>query len=402
MRSVDEQLEWVLSGVAPLAALEVGLLEARGCHLAVAVTAPWPVPAFDHAAVDGYALIALDVAGASGSRAVALEVVDDVPAGYRATHDVGPGKAVRIRSGAPIPAGADAVVATAQTDAGMPSVRVCAPVRAGENIRFAGTEIAAGQEVLGSGSFVGAREVALLAAVGRSRVSVRPKPRVVVLSTGTELIEPGGRLSPGLMPDSNGLMLTAACEEAGALAYRAGPVADEPTALSNALEDQLVRADLIVIAGGVAAETYDTLKTVLDGLGSVEFVRVAMSPAMAQGYGHLGFEAVPVFTLPGDPVAAFVSFETFVRPVIRAMLGRPERFRPLEPAQLITPLYSQVGARSFFLAELTEAARGLAVAAVAGTGISSLVAADALIVLPEAAESASAGSTVSVLRLDRP
>ena len=401
MRTVDEHVAVVLSRAAPLEPLDVSLLDSRGCLLADAVTAPWPLPPFDAAGVDGYAVRSDDVRAASAQSPVALPVVDDVPAGYRASRPVAQGAAIRIASGAPLPAGADAVVPRDRTDAGMPTVSVQAPVGSGEGIRRAGEDLPAGYVVLEAGASVGAREVALLAAVGQSRVSVRPKPRVVVISTGTELIEPGAALTPGLIPDSNGYMLTAAAQDAGAMAYRAGPVADEQRPLTDTLEDQLVRADLIVTTGGVTAGTYDTLKVVLSRLGSVEFTRVAMSPGMAQGHGYLGPDEVPIFTLPGNPASAFVAFELFVRPVIRRMLGHHQLFRPLITARLTAPVAGMPGVRTYLRGHLHGAADERLVQPLEEPGLRGLRLADSLIVLPEGTAAVPAGSVVSVMPLGR-
>lgn len=401
MRTVDQHVAEVLARVAPLEPLDVSLLEARGCLLADAVTAPWPLPPFDAAGVDGYAVRSEDLLGASPQAPVALPVVDDVPAGYRASRPVAQGSAIRIASGAPLPAGADAVVARDATDSGMPTVGVLAPVPTGAGIRRAGEDLQAGQVVLEPGAAIGAREVALLAAVGQSRVSVRPKPRVVVISTGTELVEPGAQLSPGLIPDSNGYMLTAAAQDAGAMAYRAGPVPDEQRPLTDTLEDQLVRADVIVTTGGVTAATYDTLRVVLSRLGRVEFTRVAMSPGMAQGHGHLGPDEIPIFTLPGNPSSAFVSFELFVRPVIRRMLGHQQVFRPLITARLTAPVTGAPGVRTFLRGHLHGPADARAIQPLGEPGLRGLRLADSLIVLPEGTGDVPAGSVVSVMPLGR-
>lgn len=397
MRSVDDHVATVLAGVSPLEPLDVQLLEARGCLLAEAVTAPWPLPGFDSAAVDGYAVRSQDCSGATRTLPAQLRVVDDVPAGYRATRPVAPGQAIRMMAGAPLPVGADAVVDVERTDAGMPTVSVLGPLQAGEGVRRAGEDVAQGQVVVEEGALVGAREVALLAAVGRARVSVRPKPRVVVISTGTELVEPGAALSPGLVADSNGYMLTAAAQDAGAVAFRAGPVPDEQRALTDTLEDQLVRADLIVTTGGVAVGTYDTLRTVLDRLGAVEFTRVAMTPGMPQGHGHLGPDAVPIFTLPGNPASAFVSFEVFVRPVIRRMLGHAQVTRPLRSARLTAPVTGRPGVRTYVRARLDGRGEGLTATPVTDPGLVGLRLADCLVVLPEGAGLVAAGTPVSIM-----
>jgi molybdopterin molybdotransferase len=401
VRTVDQHVAEVLARVAPLEPLDVSLLDSRGCLLAEAVTAPWPLPPFDAAGVDGYAVRSDDVRAATPQVPVALPVVDDVPAGYRASRPVAQGSAIRIASGAPLPAGADAVVARDATDSGMPTVGVLAPVAAGAGIRRAGEDLQAGDVVLEEGAAIGAREVALLAAVGQSRVSVRPKPRVVVISTGTELVEPGAQLSPGLIPDSNGYMLTAAAQEAGAMAYRAGPVPDEQRPLTDTLEDQLVRADVIVTTGGITAATYDTLRVVLSRLGRVEFTRVALSPGMAQGHGHLGPDEIPIFTLPGNPSSAFVSFELFVRPVIRRMLGHQQVFRPLITARLTAPVAGVPGVRTFLRGHLHGPADARAIQPLGEPGLRGLRLADSLIVLPEGTGEVPAGSVVSVMPLGR-
>lgn len=401
MRTVDEHIAEVLARARPLDPLDVSLLDSRGCLLADPVTAPWPLPPFDAAGVDGYAVRAADVATATPDAPVTLTVVDDVPAGYRASRPVGTAMAIRIGSGAPMPSGADAVVALDVTNGGMPAVAVGRPVPPGGNVRAAGEDLPAGAEVLPAGTVVGAREVALLAAVGRARVSVRPRPRVVVISTGTELVEPGAAMTPGLIADSNGYMLTAAAQDAGAMALRAGPVADEHRPLMDTLEDQLVRADLIVTTGGVTAGTYDTVKTVLARLGVVDFTRVAMSPGMAQGYGYLGPDHTPIFTLPGSPSSAFVSFELFVRPVIRRMLGHGQIFRPLIPARLTDPVGGLPGLRTYLRGHLHGAADPRLVSPVSQPGLQGLRLADSLIVLPEGTGAVAAGTTVSVMPLGR-
>jgi molybdopterin molybdotransferase len=401
MRTVDEHLERVLAHTAPLEPLDVPLLDSRGCLLAQPVLAPWPLPPFDAAGIDGYAVRAEDLAHVVEHGPVSLSVVDEVPAGYRATHPVGPGTAIRIGSGAPMPSGADAVVGLGGTDAGTPTVRVDVPVAAGEHVRRAGADLVAGEVVLESGAVVGAREVALLAAVGKGRVLVRPKPRVIVISSGTELVEPGSPMSPGLIADSNGYMLTAAAQDAGAMALRVGPVPDEQRALLDTFEDQLVRADLIVTTGGVTAGTYDTMRSVLARLGAVDFTRVAISPGMAQGHGYLGPDHIPIFTLPGTPSSAYVAFEVFVRPVIRRMLGFERVHRPVIRARLTAPAAGRPGRRTYLRGHLHSGATDRRVTPIAEAGLQGLRLADSLIVLPERSGELVAGAEVSVMPLGR-
>ena len=363
------------------------------------MTAPWPLPPFDVAACPGYAVASSDVAAASAAAPVALSVIDDVPAGYRASHAVGPGESIRIGSGAPLPEGTDAIVPLELTDRGMPVVSVHAPVPVDFNVRRAGDDLPIGQVVVEAGALLGSREVALLAAVGRSRVRVHPKPRVVVITTGTELVEPGAPMTPGLITDSTGYLLTAAAEDAGALGYRAGPVADERRALTDALEDQLVRADILVTTGGVTASTFDILQVVLAELGTVDFTRVAMSPGAPQGYGYLGPDEVPIFTLPGAPASAFVAFELFVRPMIRCLLGLPRLEREPVSARLSVPVDGEPGVRRYLPARLDAGVDGLQVTPVPERGLQGLRLADSLLVVPESVGALAPGALCSVLRL---
>lgn len=324
MRTVEEHLDIVLALAKPLEPLDHTLADAAGCVLAEDISAAWPLPQFDNASMDGYAVLCADLTEASAEARVTLTVIDDVPAGSSATHEVTPGTAIRIMTGAPMPAGADSVVPVEWTDAGTETVSIDRPVDAGAHIRRRGEEVEAGDVVLHAGTPLGARQIALLAAVGRGRALVHPRPRVVILTTGSELMEPGVELTPGKITDSNGIMLSVAAEEAGADPFRVGPVQDDEELLMRTLEDQLVRADLIVTSGGVSAGAFDTVKSVLSKIGTVEFNKVAMQPGMPQGAGTLGDDLIPIFTLPGNPVSSYVSFEVFVRPIIRLMAGHSE------------------------------------------------------------------------------
>ena len=403
MRTVEEHLQAVLAGVVPLSPIDVTLQDARGCVLAESVTAPWPLPPFDNASMDGYAVRVADVLAASDGKPAVLEVIDDVPAGYRATHELRDGTAIRIMTGAPIPEGTQAVIPVEWTDAGTETVSITREAQLGAHIRLRGDDIALGQVVGTAGTVLGPREIAPLAAVGRGRVAVHPRPRVVVLSTGSELVEPGGTLTPGLIADSNGPTIAAAVEEAGAIAYRVGPIPDDPEVMMAALEDQLVRADLIITTGGVSAGAYDTVKAVLSTLGTVEFTKVAMQPGMPQGHGTLGEDRTPIFTLPGNPVSAYVSFEVFVRPVLRRMLGHARIYRPVVRAVLAESLTSPAGKRQFARAELSVEDGRYVVRPAGGQGshmLGALSQSNALVVVPEEITELPAGSAVAVLRLD--
>ncbi|HET7303102.1 MAG TPA: gephyrin-like molybdotransferase Glp [Segeticoccus sp.] len=323
MISIDEHLGRILQTVRQLPPREEELLAARGRVLAEDVASPVALPGFTNSAMDGYAVRAPDVAGASGGAPVTLPVRGDIPAGSTERHRLRPGETWRIMTGAPVPDGADAVVPVELTDGGLEQVRIDEAVLPGRHVRPEGEDVAVGDVVLRAGTLVGSRQVAVLAAVGRAAVRVVPWPRVVVLSTGDELIEPGQEPGFGQVVDSNGLMLTAAVAALGAPVRRIGRVRDDETSFRDALAEALRDADALVTTGGVSAGAYDTVKAVLSTSGTVQFDRVAMQPGKPQGFGVLGDARVPVFTLPGNPVSALVSFEVFVAPALRHMAGQP-------------------------------------------------------------------------------
>lgn len=400
MLSVEEYRERVLAGIRPLSPISVPLSMAQGCVLATDVRAPWPLPSFDNSSMDGYAVVAADLVGASEASPVALQVVDDVPAGFRATERVVPGTAIRIMTGAPMPDGADCVVPVESTDAGIDTVVIHSPATVGACIRRAGEDIIEGELALAAGTMIGARQLAILAAVGCGEVSVHPRPRIAVISTGSELVEPGVPLRTGLVSDSNGYLLVAAAREAGADAYRVGPVHDDDREFLDALEDQYHRADLIVTSGGVSMGAYDTAKAVLTRQGTVEFVKVAMNPGMPQGFGTIGDDATPIITLPGNPVSSFVSFECFVRPVIRRMMGVEPLDRPRTTATCGADLSSSPVKAQFVRGRY--AAPGVVVPTGSGQGshvLGGLAQAEVLIVVPVGVASVRAGEQVSVIDL---
>ena len=404
MITVAEHLGRVLGVVAPLSPLQLGLMDAHGCVLTEDVVAPAPLPGFDNSAVDGYAVRLADVAGASETSPVVLPVTGDVAAGPASPLRVQPGVCVRIMTGAMVPAGADSVIPVEWTDGGVASVTIRrAPVE-GANVRRTGEDVAAGETVLAAGTHLGAVQIGLAAAVGRSRLLVRPRPRVVVVSTGSELVEPGQALGPGQIVDANSPALTAAAVEAGAIAYRVGIVPDDPRALAATLEDQLVRADVLVTSGGVSVGAYDVVKEVLSRLGTVSFDRVAMQPGMPQGFGTIGPDSTPVFGLPGNPVSALVSFEAFVRPALRKMLGATPLERPRVRAVTTAPLRSPSGKRSYLRVALDVRDGAYAVTPVSGPGshlLAGMSRATALAVVPEGVEVVEAGQAVEVLVLER-
>jgi len=404
LKPVDTHLSDVLSAVEVLSPLDLTLLDAHGCVLAEDIASTHPLPPFDNSAMDGYAVRAADVAGATASSPVTLPVVGDVAAGSNTPYTVQPGLCVRIMTGAPLPPGADAIVPLEWTDGGLAQVTIRQAAEAGRHIRRAGEDVTPGTTVLSTGAHLGAAQVGLLAAVGRERVSVRPRPRVVVLSTGSELVDPGQPLTTGKIPDSNSTLLTAAAGEAGAIAFRVGIVPDDPRVLIDTLEDQLIRADLVVTSGGVSVGAYDVVKEALGRIGDVKFERVAMQPGMPQGFGRIGPDKTPFFGLPGNPVSAYVSFEVFVRPAIRRMLGVEPLSRPTVRARLTSSVSSPPGKRTYARAWVTVENGEYVVRPVGGSGshlIASLAGANAFVVVPEATTELEAGAVVTTMLLER-
>jgi molybdopterin molybdotransferase len=404
LRPVDEQQALALAAVSPLEPIDLPLFEAHGCVLAVDIDALWPLPSFDNTSMDGYAVLAADVAGASELTPVTLRVVDDVPAGYRATERVEPGTAIRIMTGAPLPDGADAIVPVEGTDAGTEVVTITRSAEPGVFIRRAGEDVHAGEQVLRAGQLLTAREIAILAAAGHGSAVVHPRPRVVVISTGNELVEPGTPLKHGLIADSNSFMLVTAAKEAGATAYRAGPVIDDEELFLRTIDDQLVRADLLVTSGGVSMGAYDTVKAVLSQLGTVEFTKVAMQPGMPQGFGTLGEDHVPIVTLPGNPVSAFVSFEVFVRPLIRKMMGLTTFTRPQIRASALEGWKSPAEKTQFARVEISVADGRYVIRPTGAQGshiLGGLARANGLAVVPPETTEVTIGDVLSVYDLGR-
>ncbi|UNX55456.1 molybdopterin molybdotransferase MoeA [Georgenia sp. TF02-10] len=403
MRSVQEHLAACLAAVGQLPPLDVALPDAVGCILAEDVVADADLPVTDLAGLDGYAVRAADVAAAGPAAPVTLRVTDEVRAGAAARLRLVAGTAVRIASGAPLPVGADAVVPGEQTDLGTAQVAVRTAAAAGENVRRQAEDLRAGEVVLPAGVRVGARQVALLAAVGRGRVDVHPRPRVVILSIGEELVEPGRPAAPGQVYDANSHALATAVQDAGATTFRVAAVPDEHRALRETLEDQLVRADLVLTTGGLSYGANDTVKEVLAPLGTVRFDNVAMWPGRQLGVGHVG-EGTPLFALPGDPVAVQVAFEAFVRPALRAMAGYGELYRPSVEAAVSHGWYSPAGRREFVRARVTgapaEGYRAEPAGPPAGLLLSALARANALAVVPEGVTDVRAGDRLHCLLLE--
>jgi molybdopterin molybdotransferase len=353
--------------------------------------------------MDGYAVRAIDLKDASADHPVVLPVVGDVVAGARAVSGMGPGLSMRIMTGAPIPPGADAVIPLEDTDRGVARVAIRRPSRTGECVRRAGEDLAAGAVALGPGAAIGPQQIALLAATGHDRVLVRPRPRVVVISTGSELIEVGRPPGFGEVVDANSYMLAAAARDAGADAYRVGIIPDDHAKLLDVLDSQLLRADIIITSGGVSMGAFDVVKEALSQLGTVEFVRIAMQPGMPQGFGYLGRDRTPIFCLPGNPVSSLVSFEVFVRPAIRKLLGKRNVQRQTLQATALERMSSPNGRKQYRRGLLHREPDGrYSVAPVGGHGshlVAAMAASNCLVIIDEDVTEVASGSRVTVLPL---
>jgi len=403
--SVEDLLDRILGTIAPLHHYQQPLMECVGLPVCEDVVASIPLPSFDNSGMDGYAVCHADVAAASADAPVHLPVVGEIGAGQARLLAMSPGTAVKIMTGAPVPAGCDAVVPYEWTDRGVAQVVINRAPNPGQHIRRAGEDVEPGDVLLEEGTLLGPRQLGLLAAVGRDRVAARPRPRVVVISTGSELREPGSSLSHDSVYDANSYLLAAAARRAGAIVYRVGIVPDDAAAFRDALSDQLVRADLVVTSGGVSEGDYDVVKESLRELGTMWFGGVAMQPGKPQGFGTVGEDQTPIFTLPGNPVSSYISFQVFVLPAIRKMMGMTPHSRPLTRGVLTHALSSPPGKRQFLRAsyDVSGSKVNTPVTPVGGPGshlIGDLAAANALIVVPEDVTSLMAGAEVQILRLD--
>jgi molybdenum cofactor synthesis domain-containing protein len=326
---VEEVRATILAACAPLRAVDLPLAEALGCVAATGVTATGDVPPFANTAMDGYAVQAADTTAAP----VRLEVVGLLPAGAAPDRPVGPGQAIRIMTGAPMPPGADAVVMVERThpvadgdDRAGGGVIVEVAVDPGRHVRAAGSDVRAGQEVVAAGTEVTPAVLGVIASVGRTRVNVHARPRVGVLSTGDELAQPPAPLRMGQIYDANRPMLLALAAEAGAVPVDLGAAPDDPDAIAAALEDALAACDAVLLTGGVSVGDFDFVKEVFGRFGDAVSWEVAMKPGKPLAWGLLRDR--PVFGLPGNPVSAAVSFEMFARPAIRRLLGHADPVRP--------------------------------------------------------------------------
>jgi len=402
MDSVDAYLAEILAAIRPLAPRELSLDDADGGMLAEDIAAQWPLPPFDNSSMDGYAVRAADIAAATVGAPVTLPVTGEVTAGDTRELELVPGSCLRIMTGAPVPDGADAVVPVELTDGGTARVAISQAVAAGASIRRAGDDAAPGDALLAAGSRLGPVAIGLLAAAGRDSVLARPRPRVAVFSTGNELAAPGTPITRGRIWESNSFMLASAARQAGADACRQPSVPDDVSQVLAVIEDAAGRADLLVTSGGVSmGGEHDVVKAALRKLGTVRFRKVAMQPGMPQGFGVIGAASTPIMTLPGNPVSAFVSFQLFVRPALRALQGTADGRLRTARAVLTASLRSPRDKRSFLRGVLAD--DGTQITPLSGQAshqLAALARANALIIVPEQVISMAAGDAAEVICLD--
>jgi molybdopterin molybdotransferase len=397
MRSVEEHQHVVAGLITAGPATTTNLPGAAGRVLSSDVAATVSLPLFDNSAMDGYAVFAGDVASATTGRPVKLPVAEDIPAGRTDIPILEPGTAHRIMTGAPIPAGATAIVPVEATDGGTDVVSITAPSPEGQYIRPAGDDVAAGTTVLRAGQVVTPAMIGLAAALGLHALPVVPRQRVLILSTGSELVSPGTPLAPGQIYESNSSMLAAAIGDAGAEVVATALASDDVGEFTALLDRYAPQSDLIITSGGVSAGAYEVVKDAFGRAGDqgVEFVKVAMQPGMPQGTGRVA--GTPIVTLPGNPVSALVSFEVFIRPPLRAAMGLPNPNRPRPSAVLTDTLAAPVGKRQFRRAIFDDAAGTVETHGPPGSHhLGSLASANCLLDIPTEVTEMPAGSTVQI------
>ena len=395
--SVEEARERVLAAVNPLAPLQLPLTDAYGCVAARNMVAAFDLPEFPSSAMDGFAVRAADVADATPDSPAELSLVGKAMIGHRPEVTVGMGEAVQIATGAPIPAGADCVVPVENSQTQDVTVQLFEAPPAGRHIRPAGEDVTEGQVLVSGGKRLGAPELGLLANAGHATPLVHPRPRVVVLSTGDELIPPTETPDFGQVRDSNAYTIFGALREAGAMPVLAGIVADDVEQLKETVFAYEIQADAFISSGGVSVGERDVVKAAFYRRGDVDFFKVAMQPGMPQGFGQV--EGKPYWGLPGNPVSVFVSFEQFVRPAILKMMGRTKLTRPEVTATLTQDVSGPKGKLQFARVLIERTREGWQATPTGARGsnlISTVVRANGLAMIPAGIEVAPSGSQVRV------
>ena len=410
----EQQARVAAAAVAPRP-VRVAIAEAQGLMCAEEVVTERPLPGFDQAAIDGYAVRSVDVLGIGGgpdggdgdereNRDLSLPVMGLIQAGSRTPSRLQPRQAARVQTGAPMPTLADAVLPLRWTDGGESRVRVLRGVRSGAYVRRTGDDVQPGDVAVRAGAIIGPAQVGLLAAVGRERVLVHPRPRLSVMCVGGELVDISRTPGNGQVYDVNSYALAAAARDAGAEVNRVGIVPTDPAQLREVVEGQLSRAEAVVIAGAVGGAAAESVRSVLAQLGDMEVTRIAMHPGSVQGFGQLGPDGVPVFLLPANPVSALVVFEVMVRPLLRLSLGKRQPMRRVVQARALSPITSVVGRKGYLRGQLMrdqDTGEYLVQALGGAPGSSShllatLAEANCLVVVPSDAEQIRTGEIVDV------
>ncbi len=416
MISVEEALAYVLKHFHALEPERVPMLDALDRVLAEDIVADIDVPPFNNSAMDGYAVRAANIAGASNESPVTLRVVGNVAAGHTASRAVERGTAMRIMTGAPLPSGADTVVRFEETSEGVEpratgksrsAVDILKAIQRGDNVRAAGEDIHAGEVVLPQGMIVRAAEIGVLASLGMKHVSVHRRPRVAILATGDELVAIGEPITPGKIRNSNEYSNAAAVLKAGGIPIQLGIARDNIADLTAKIRVGLdANADLFLTSAGVSVGDYDMVKDVLNAEGEMHFWQVKMKPGKPLAFGILrGKRDVPLLGLPGNPVSAMISFEVFARPAILTMLGKTKLARPTVRAVLQEDVSNTANRRNFIrvVVEKREGGCTARTTGEQGSGIlTSVSRANGLLVIPEDVTLVRKGEAVDVQMLDWP
>jgi molybdopterin molybdotransferase len=413
--SVEDALAQILSQVLPLEPETVPILDALGRVLTEEIVSDIDIPPFDNSAMDGYAVRSQDITAATAHTAVWLQVIGYVAAGRVADEAVRPGTAIRIMTGAPVPAGADAVVRfedtseANSTEGPRDRIGIYVEILPGENVRLAGEDIRTGETVLGPGRLLRPQEIGVLASLGRSHVTVHRRPRVAILATGDELLEVHEPLTPGKIRNSNEYSNAALVTRYGGVPVRLGIARDDVEELTEKIREGLAQGvDLFLTSAGVSVGDYDVVKDVLGTEGAMQFWQVNMKPGKPLAFGVLTDRAsgktVPLIGLPGNPVSAMVSFEQFARPAILTMLGRTDLAKPTVQATLDQSLVNS-GRRGFVRVIVERKADGYHARTTGqqGSGVlTSMVWANGLAIVPEGVRHVDAGAILTVQMLDWP
>jgi molybdopterin molybdotransferase len=396
--SVDEARALILDAVTATSVEQVPLLDALGLTLASDVAAPVSLPPFDASAVDGYAVWAADTTGATRATPVRLTIAGEALPGAAPRERVEPGSAIRIMTGAPVPPGATAIVPFEETDElerarSASAIQIFAQLRSGDGVRPAGSGIPAGAVALRRGTWLRPSHLGTLASLGLTMVGVHRRPRIALLTVGDQFAAPGGDLGPAQVYEANEIALAGAVREAGGVPLSLGIAADQVAAIGDRLR-AAPNADLVVLSGGVAHGAYDVVRDFLTERGRLEFWRVAMRPGRPCGFGWLGDR--PLISLAGNPGAALVGFEQFVRPAIRKLLGRESYLRPEVDVVVHGTVTNADGRRLYVPARVDLTDGGFTAFLIGFRGRSSSAAGEpnALVIVPETCAAVNDGDSL--------